>query len=85
MENEKKTKKELIEELKELRLQSGKLGKRVSRDPRHGKDELQHKLGEEAETEDMYRSFFENAQGGMFRSTFQGRFLMVNLAFARGA
>jgi PAS domain S-box-containing protein len=44
---------------------------------------LIHDITERKEAEEKYRSIFENAQEGIFRSTPEGRFIMVNQSMAR--
>jgi two-component system cell cycle sensor histidine kinase/response regulator CckA len=62
------------EELKTLRRRVAELEARVAH----------HSQTEEAlqESEERYRAIFENAVGGFFQSTPEGRFLRVNKAFA---
>ncbi len=42
-----------------------------------------HDITERKQTEEQYRSIFENAAEGIFRTTPEGRFLLANLALAR--
>jgi len=44
---------------------------------------LIHDITERKEAEEKYRSIFENAQEGIFRSTPEGRFIMANQSMAR--
>ncbi|MGD0278920.1 MAG: PAS domain S-box protein [Smithella sp.] len=44
---------------------------------------LGHDITERRQAEEKYRSIFENAQEGIFRSTPEGRFIMANQSMAR--
>jgi len=75
MEDKDKTKKELIRELTLLRQRVAEL--EVSeREGKRAEDALR-------ESEEKYRSIFDNAIEGMFQSTADGRYLSVSPAFAR--
>jgi len=75
MKEEKKTNDQLIKELKKLRLHVAKLEQ----------TETKHKQAEEAlqETEELFRTIFENSVIGMYRTTPDGRILMANPALVR--
>ncbi|MDD5167622.1 MAG: PAS domain S-box protein [Syntrophales bacterium] len=90
MKDEEKAKEQLIEEQKAMHLQSATLENGASPCITQVKEDLQqqaHKAIETAllEAEEKYRNIVENAQEGIFRSTPQGTFLMVNPSFARRA
>lgn len=70
-----KTKAQLIEEMAEMRLRIAELEK-----PETERAEAERAL---RESEEKYRSIFENATAGMYRSRSDGSYIDVNAAFAR--
>ena len=75
MQDRKTTEQELLQELGQLRQRCAEWESRAG-----DLEEYYQALREE---EERYRSFYENAVEGFFRSTPEGRFLNVNPAFAR--